>query len=234
MCLILVAFKVEPNFPLVVAANRDEYFARPTSKAHFWPDHGHVFAGRDLQDGGTWMGVSTTGRFAAVANWSFSNEQFPSYRSRGALVREFLLADDTSAEFVRTIKSSQYRGCNFVAYDGIDLVHWSNHGNFVATLDSGCHVISNADFRNNSPRVCFGRNEFEQLPKKSDVNALLALLGPRESPRESDCYVVGDTYGTRASSALLIGTRTIVFSEQQYGPNGVKGTLTVQEIALTA
>lgn len=234
MCLILVAFKVEPSFPLVVAANRDEYFERPSSKAHFWSDHCDVFAGRDLQDGGTWMGVSTAGRFAAVANRSFAKEQNSGYRSRGALVREFLLTDDNSIEFVRTIKPREYRGCNLIVYDGIDLLYWSNHGNLIVTLDPGCHVISNADFRSKSPRASFGLNEFEQLPTKSNVNALLGLLGPRDSPRDSDCFVVGDTYGTRASSVLLIGTSSIVASEQQYGPGGSRGTLSAQEFAVTA
>lgn len=230
MCLILVAYKVESKFPLVVAANRDEYFVRPTSRAHFWSDYPDIFGGRDLQDLGTWMGISTTGRFAAVANWSLANESGSNYRSRGDLVREFLLADDTSLAFVNTINSSEYRGCNLIVYDGTDLVYWSNHSISMKSLEPGCHVITNASFDRRSSRASLGLREFKQLDKKSDVRALLALLGPRDSPHDRGCFIVGDAYGTRASTTLLLGSDTVSFCEQQYGPKAEVGSLTSQEI----
>ena len=234
VCLILVAFKVGQEHPLVVAANRDEYFARPTSAAHYWQDHPNIFGGRDLQEHGTWMGVSTTGRFAAVANWSRTNEQGSDYRSRGDLVREFLLSDNKSLEFVRSIKYSDYRGCNLIVCDGVSLVYWSNHENFFRLCRPGYFAISNASLNNNSPRVKFGRSQFEQLATKQDTNSLLELLGPKEPPQDSDCFVFGETYGTRSSTTLLFSSTTILVNEQQYGPRAEVGTLITEEIALRA
>ena len=232
MCLILVAYRVDSRFPLTVAANRDEYFARPTRRAHFWSDYPDIYGGRDLQDGGTWMGVSRTGRFAAVANWSFSNEKDSDYRSRGDLVREFLRANDNSIEFVNTINPSEYRGCNLIVYDGNDLVYWSNHGTTTMSLDPGCHVITNASFNSRTTRASVALKKFELLDKKNDVKALLALLEPKKPPQDSGCFVFGDTYGTRASTTLLLGSSNVSFCEQQYGPNAALGSLASQEIEL--
>ena len=234
MCLILVAFKVEPQFRLVVAANRDEYFIRPTSKAHFWQDHPDIFAGRDLQEQGTWMGITRSGRFAAVTNRSFTRERASSNRSRGELVREFLLSDNKSSEFVREIEHNKFRGCNLIVYDGIDLVYWSNHGNVTAVLDPGCHAITNENLNSNSSRSSFGRNKLEQLESKHDASALLALLGPRDSPQSNECFIVRGNYGTRASTAVILGENKILVCEQQYGPLGRVGSLTHQEIVLDA
>lgn len=156
VCLILIAFRVDQKYPLLVAANRDEYFARPTSAAHYWSDHPNIFGGRDLQELGTWMGVTTTGRFAAVANWSRNNERASDYRSRGELVRDFLLTEIMSLEYVRSIPFSEYRGCNLIVYDGVDLAFWSNHENFFTEFNSGYHVITNANLDNNSLRAKSG------------------------------------------------------------------------------
>ena len=234
MCLILVAYKVEPHHPLIVAANRDEYFARPTRSAHYWPDHSQLFGGRDLREQGTWMGVSRTGRFAAVTNWSHSNNRSSGFHSRGFLVRDFLISDVASLDFVHAIERDNYRGCNLIVYDGADLVHWSNRSNSANAFGPGIHGFTNASLQCNSPRVSFGRSEFERLTVKQDVDALLALLGPRESPRTNDCFIDGDTYGTRASTAVVFGTNTIIVSEQQYGPRAVVGALTTQEISLVS
>lgn len=234
VCLILVAFKVDQEHPLVVAANRDEYFARPTSAAHYWQDHPNIFGGRDLQEHGTWMGVSTTGRFAAVANWSRNNERTSGYRSRGDLVREFLLAESESLEFVRSIKYIEYRGCNLIVCDGDSLVYWSNHGNFFRSFSPGYYAITNASLYNNSHRVTFGRSQFEHLAIKQDTSALLELLGPKEPPQDSDCFIFGDTYGTRSSTTLFFSSTTILVNEQQYGPRAEVGALITEEITLRA
>lgn len=232
MCLILLAYKVEPNFPLIVAANRDEYFARPTKKAHFWTDHPKIFGGRDLQEKGTWMGVTRTGRVAAVTNWSLTKERPSGYSSRGDLVREFLIADTPSLEFTRAIDPFAYRGCNLIVYDGLDLVHWNNHDHFVRTFDIGFHGITNASLTSNAPRASKGRRKFEQLSTKHDVETLFALLRSRDSKQNSDCFICGDEYGTRTSTILVLGTDSMLVCEQQYGPNAIVGSLTAQEIDL--
>lgn len=230
MCLILLAYHVEPNFPVIVAANRDEYFVRPTRKAHFWTDHPEIFAGRDLQEKGTWMGVTRTGRMAAVTNWSLTCEPSSRYRSRGDLVRKFLIADSTSLDFVQAIDPSDYRGCNLVVYDGIDLVYWNNHDILVEVLDPGLHGITNAGLKSYAPRANNGIKELKRLTDKHDARALLAMLGPRQSKHPDDCFIVGRDYGTRASTTLVIGTDSMSVCEQQYEPNAVVGSLTTQTI----
>lgn len=232
MCLILLAFKVDQKYPLIVAANRDEYFDRPTSTVHYWSDHPNIFGGRDLLEQGSWMGVTTTGRFAAVANWSRNDEQASGYRSRGDLVREFLLAKNQSLEFVRSINCSEYRGCNLIVYDGVNLVYWSNHEDIFTALEPGYHVITNASLNTNSFRAKSGLSQFEKLVTQHDVNALLKLLGPKEPFQDNDCFVFGDTYGTRSSTTLFLGTTTIGVNEQQYGPKAEVGTLIAEEIVL--
>lgn len=232
MCLILLAYQVEPDFPLIVAANRDEHFVRPTRKAHFWTDHPEIFGGRDLQEKGTWMGVTRTGRMAAVTNWSLTREQSSSYRSRGDLVRKFLIAHSPSSDFVRAIDPSDYRGCNLVVYDGRDLVYWNNHDHSVEEIYPGFHGITNASLKGYAPRARNGIRELKRLTAKHDASALLALLGPRRSKHPNDCFIIGREYGTRASTALVIGIDSMSVCEQQYEPNGVVGSLTTQKIDL--
>src|SRR3954471_16008645 len=100
MCLILFAYKVVPNCPLIVAANRDEWFTRPATAARFWDDQPAILAGRDLEAGGTWLGVSRRGRFAALTNFRNANDRRPDAPSRGALVSSFLAGTMTALEFV--------------------------------------------------------------------------------------------------------------------------------------
>ena len=90
MCLLVMAYGVKPSYPLIVAANRDEFFRRPTSAADFWADQPHVLAGRDLEQNGTWMGVTKNGRFAALTNVRDPKAIRPSAKSRGLIVSDFL------------------------------------------------------------------------------------------------------------------------------------------------
>src|SRR5687767_10547471 len=117
MCLIVVAWRVHPDFPLIVAANRDEFHARPAAPAAFWDDHPQILAGRDLEARGTWMGVSRTGRFAAVTNYRGAREP-RAIESRGALVSRFLHSGTCPAEYVKELKGNLYSGFNLLAADG--------------------------------------------------------------------------------------------------------------------
>ena len=232
MCLILGAYRAEPHCPLIIAANRDESFARPALGAHFWPDHPEMFGGRDLKESGTWLGVTRTGRFAAVTNWSHVSENKTGYRSRGDLVREFLIVDASALEFLSTIERGEYRGCNLIVYDGVDLVHWSNQSDSITKFESGIFGITNAHLQANSPRARLGQRKYEQLSSKHSLTGLLSLLAPSETHCSNDCFLVGDSYGTRASTVVIFGTNTILFCEQQFGPSAEMGTQTTQEIRL--
>ena len=103
MCLIVIGWRCRPDLPLVVAANRDEWRDRAAEPAHWWPDHPEILAGRDLKAGGTWMGVTRSGRFAAVTNFRDPSDRRSTARSRGELVTQFLLSPDSPSAFLAAV-----------------------------------------------------------------------------------------------------------------------------------
>ncbi len=113
MCLILFSYKVHPHTPLVIAANRDEFYQRPTEAAHFWPEAPQLLAGKDLQAGGSWMGVNTDGRFAAVTNYRDPAEDKHYPRSRGALVKDFLTGKLNAEDYRPSIDSYYHHFAGF-------------------------------------------------------------------------------------------------------------------------
>src|SRR5215470_12763831 len=124
MCLIVLAWRAHPDFPLVVAANRDEFHARPAAPAEFWSDHPGILAGRDLTARGTWMGVSRSGRFAAVTNYRGGTEPSAA-ESRGALVAKFLETSSPPGAYLDSVekRKTSYSGFNLLVCDGEEL--WS-------------------------------------------------------------------------------------------------------------
>ena len=130
MCLILFAWQQHPEYSLVIAANRDEYHARPSAAAHFWSDQPHILGGRDLQQGGTWLGVTRWGRFAAVTNYRDPNHVVTPAISRGWLVQEFLLGTESPSEYLCEVESCAER------YNGFGLIV-GNRGTIFRTLDGG-------------------------------------------------------------------------------------------------
>ncbi len=128
MCLILFALQQHDDYPLVVIANRDEYYTRPTETAHWWQDTPGIFAGRDLQARGTWMGVNRNGRFAAVTNVREPGKSEPARLSRGKLTRDFLASHGSAEIFIKSIESSaqDYAGFNLLVGDSSGLFFFSN------------------------------------------------------------------------------------------------------------
>ena len=115
MCLILLAWKVHADYPLVVAANRDEFHARPASAAAFWPDHPDILAGRDLQAKGTWLGIARNGRFASVTNYRGGLDP-NAKESRGALVTGFLLGSEFPEVFTSEVSKRKKNYSNTKVY----------------------------------------------------------------------------------------------------------------------
>ena len=148
MCLILFAYQPHAQRRLVVAANRDEFFARPTLGAHWWdggPDHRGrgIYGGRDLEAQGAWLAVSAEGRMAAVTNWTEDRNAPKAPGSRGDLAYRFLSADVAAGDFVAAIDGSLYAGFNFIAYDGEELVYTSNRTGEVRVLEAGVYGLTN-------------------------------------------------------------------------------------------
>ena len=235
MCLVLFAYRVAPGRPLVVAANRDEFYARPTLNAHWWSEVPGLLAGRDRQAGGTWLGVSTAGRFAAVTNFTDFGAGAPP-NSRGALPVNFLGGGETALEFADRIKGECYQGFNLLLWDGRDLVCTSNRG-ATQVLEAGCYALTNAELGARWPKAVEGAARLQcAVEQGADVDALIGLLRNDQPPapglneaasaveaRNTPCFISGDAYGTRASTALIHCGGRVRMAEQAYGPGGSLG-----------
>ena len=243
MCLILVAWRVHPDYPLVVAANRDEFFVRPTAPAAFWKDAPQVLAGRDLEAGGTWMGVTRTGRFAALTNFRDPAQNRSDAPSRGRLVADFLVGDETPQACLARIAphASQCNGYNLLLGDGEALWWSSNMGGQPRPLEPGVYGISNHLLDTPWPKVGAGKTALAQaLDSLPDDEALFALLQDdgihpdEELPQTgipldwerllSSAFVKSPGYGTRGSTVLSIGRDgRVAFDEQTWLPGARRG-----------
>jgi len=203
MCLILLAWRVHPGFPLVVAANRDEFHGRPAARARFWEDDPEVLAGRDLQAGGTWLGVSRGGRFAAVTNYRGGTEPGAA-QSRGNLVTRYL--GGTGVDELEKGKAA-YSGFNLLASDGDELWWLSNRDGGPRRLEPGWYGLGN---------LLLDSAEVE--PHKDRLRTCPLSMEPLFRSLEP-ARIIDARYGTRCSSVLLLGKRT-QFAERAFDADG--------------
>jgi uncharacterized protein with NRDE domain len=213
----------------VVAANRDERHARPAAPARWWQDPESVLAGRDLVAGGTWLGITRTGRVAALTNIHESPPRAAAARSRGELVATFLQGRAPADEFGAELRPvlEQYGAFNLLLYDGERLRYVSNRAPPRA-LRNGIHIFSNADPSVDWPKTRRARAGLEEwLSEPTDASALLELLderAPRHAAREyfqESLFVEGSEYGTRCSTVLTIAqTGAVVFVERRFDGAG--------------
>jgi uncharacterized protein with NRDE domain len=242
VCLIAVAYRVHPDYPLVVAANRDEFYARPSAQAAFWEDDPSILAGRDLDCMGTWLGVTRGGRFAAVTNFRDPSDQRPSAESRGTLVRRFLSGTGSARDFLDDVDSraDAYRGFNLIAYDSEDLCYYSNRGAEPTSLAPGIYGLSNHLLDTPWPKVTRVRDRLGvALEPAPSVEPLLAMMadttmapdgelpntsvGPERERMLSAARIVSASYGTRCSTVVMQSRQgAIRFAERTYGPEGVE------------
>ena len=235
MCLILFAYRTVPARPLVVAANRDEFYARPSRSARYWDDSPHIFGGRDLVAGGTWLAVSTTGRFAAVTNYTdFLRAEEPP-ASRGDLARAFLEGDTAASDYASGFEGARYQGFNLIAFDGVDLVYACNRTGERRVLQPGVYGLANTHLDDVWPKSARGIARLRRIAATATVDDVLEVLrdesahyGPGGSEPESarpatPAFLRGKDYGTRASTAVIVGATGIEFAEQQYGSMGEPG-----------
>lgn len=156
MCIVAIAWQLFDELPLVLLSNRDEFLQRPTKPLHQWSDQ-PIYAGRDSQSGGTWLGVhqvqqseyqqhsfqQQNGRWAAVLNFRDGVQASNDERSRGALVTEFLTGTLSPMDFARKISLQEYAGFNLIIGDAMQAVIVNNRGHAPMPLYAGLHVISN-------------------------------------------------------------------------------------------
>lgn len=245
MCLILVAWRAREDLPLVVAANRDEWRERPTEAAHWWPDDPRLLAGRDLRAGGTWMGVTREGRFAAVTNFRDPSERRSTARSRGTLVTDFLLGSATPLDFLASVATHarEYNGFNLIAGDGRSLWCYGSRDGPPREIEPGVHGLSNHVLDEPWPKVVRGREAMKAALGNPDPAPELFRFLSDEIPaqdaqlpgtgvglewerRLSSALITGADYGTRSSTVYIAGRcARLRFEERTRGPRGeVTGT----------
>lgn len=223
MCLILIAWQAHADYPLVVAANRDEFFARPSAAAAFWPDAPRVLAGRDLEAGGTWLGVARERRFAALTNYREAGKTLTDGRSRGALVADFLTGDASPASYVAAVArhAADYNGFNLFVGDDRTLGCFSNRGaSQPRWLNPGIYGLSNHLLDTPWPKLASAKAAFSAalagLPAEAPFFELLAdreIVADSHLPETgvplewerilSAVFVSSENYGTRASTLLF-------------------------------
>lgn len=239
MCLILFAYRRHPDFPLLIAANRDEYHQRPAQAARFWPESPQLLAGRDLLGGGTWLGVNRNGRFAAVTNFREPGAT-SSERSRGEICVNFLLGATSASRFAGRLSASanQYGGYNLLLWDGDQLCYYSNQNQQQLILEPGIYGVSNGYLDEAWPKVVSGKRALEQALSSQDIlEKCLALLANREQPQDHHLpntgvgleferllaprFILSNDYGTRVSTVLAVPEEgELSFVEQSFAANG--------------
>ncbi|WHY01245.1 NRDE family protein [Neobacillus sp. DY30] len=242
MCLILFAHKVHPEYRLIVAANRDEFYQRPTAPAHFWEDNPEILAGRDLEKMGTWMGVTKKGRFAALTNFRNPNEVTEGKRSRGELVSGALKYDGDIIQYMKSLTRNNevYPGYNLLAGDGDHLYYYSNVGQELGRLTPGIYGVSNHLLNTEWPKVQLGKAGLTEIinNKQSDiVESLLTLLQKADQATDeklpqtgvslelermlSPMFIKSENYGTRSSTVLLMSEKEIHYVERVFSNNEI-------------
>lgn len=247
MCLIAVAWRVHPLYPLALIANRDELHARPTAAAGPDADAPAVHGGRDLQAGGSWLLVSTRGRLAAVTNVRVGLAKDTAARSRGALVRNFVRGTMTADDYFAGVRqdADAYGRFNLMCWDGDALGFATNHPDFEAVpIAPGVHAMSNGTFDAPWPKSTHATqalvswldtHDGRGAPGPEAIAPLFSALaettlapdallpdtgvGPELERMLSPPFVRGERYGTRCSTVVLVGSREIEFVERRFGPD---------------
>lgn len=224
MCLITFAYNIHPEYSLILLANRDEFFQRPSQAVHRWPDAPQILAGRDLEQGGTWLGLNQNGLFATVTNHRNGRDKRDELRSRGDLTRHFLSGSQPATDYLSILEPKQqaYGAFNLLLGDETGLHYLSNRQQSTASVISpGVYGLSNAVLDTPWPKVQKVREGLQGLLAEQEPNreAMLALMQDRErAPDEnlpdtgislewermlSSCFIQSESYGTRAITLLM-------------------------------
>ena len=239
MCLLVFALRKHPRLPLIVAGNRDEFHARPTQAAHWWPDNRSIVGGRDLQAGGSWLAMHRDGRLAAVTNYRDAHREQAGLRSRGHLITDFLAGDVGVVEYLASIEADAYAGFNLLVADDRSAGYLSNRGGGMRELPPGIYGLSNATLDEPWTKVTRTKSRLAGLIDGDDVNetTLMRMLGDREKASADEVqtnglafsmahaltapFIVHPEYGTRCSTVLTIDDAGHAsFLERSFDPDG--------------
>ena len=242
MCLLLVSFNKHPDYPVILAANRDEFYERPTESASFWHDHPSILAGRDLRKGGTWMGVNKDGRIAAVTNYREPSQNKPGAISRGSLVSDYLQGEESAENYIQRamVQSHAYDEFNLLVGDKQSLFFYCSVEDAYLTLKPSLYGISNGNLDCPWPKVEKGKVAMEkviQASEKPEPEKLFDLLADKTVAADSELPSTGvsiewerklsplfvhfESYGTRSSTVLLIDRQgRVSFFERSFDKEG--------------
>ncbi len=223
-------------YRLIIAANRDEFYDRPTAPAAFWEDAPDLMAGRDLRSGGTWLGVTGTGRIAAITNYRDPRREKRDAPSRGHLVSGFLTGFMSIEEYQQFLQreGSTYNGFSLIFGDPGSLRFFSNRNGEPRALVSGIHGLSNHLLDTPWPKVARGKEELARVVAKGETvraEELFAILSDRTVAADellpdtgvgielerllSPLFTIAPAYGTRSSTVILIDRENRVFFSER-------------------
>ncbi|WP_028470535.1 NRDE family protein [Neptunomonas japonica] len=240
MCLITFAYQQHPEYSLIMVANRDEFYARPTLDMHFWKDHPNVLAGKDLQQNGTWLGINKNGKLAAVTNFRDGTSIESNVKSRGALTRRFLTKETPAKTYLQELAtdSSPYGGFNLLLGDTTGLYYCSNKGAPSERIAPGVYGLSNAYLDSSWPKVDAAKQGLVELIKRElSIESLANLLHSKHQAADKDlpntgisyewekqlsaCFINIPSYGTRATTVLLQkNSGETQIAEFRFNPSG--------------
>ncbi|MBX9753444.1 MAG: NRDE family protein [Pseudomonadaceae bacterium] len=238
MCLIVFAWRPGHAVPLLVAANRDEFYARPSAALAHWDEQPGVYAGRDLQAGGTWLGIGPQGRFAALTNLRDPTQPLGA-RSRGELPVGFLGSQLAPEEFLSELQShaGEFSGFNLLVGTAEQLWHYNPRTGAPQQLAAGVYGVSNASLDTPWPKLLRAKSALAEALASEEEDALFSLLTDRQIAADADlpqtgigpeferllssAFICSSSYGTRACTVLKVkagGERLLI--ERSFGPNG--------------
>ncbi|SDI92048.1 NRDE family protein [Natribacillus halophilus] len=237
MCLINFRWQDHSEYKIIIAANRDEFYERPTAPAHFWEDAPELLAGRDLLQHGTWLGITTQGKFAALTNFRDPQQRNPDKISRGAIIKDYLTADTSPRDYMQSLqnKKDDYAGFNLIAGRPDELFHYNNVHDELSKISPGTHGVSNDSLNTPWPKVEKGKHLLNVHTQTNDVETenLFHMLSDTEQAADeslpstgvsldlerklSPLFIKTGDYGTRASTVLLIDKQNqVTFVERSF------------------
>ena len=236
MCILFIAVNQHPLYPLIIAANRDEFHARPTQAAHFWENDNNILAGKDLTAGGTWMGINTKGSIAALTNIRAPGKERENAITRGELVTNFINKNNKQNDYLQTLRSTHdhYNGYNLLFGNIDQLQVYNSFEDTAYELEDGVYGLSNASLNSPWPKLDMGRSALANYCSHADILShehLFELLGnnlpakdeelpdtgiPLELEKKlSSIFIISPEYGTRSSTVLLVDKNKKVYWEER-------------------
>lgn len=237
MCLLIIGINAHPDYSLIIAANRDEFYNRPKLPAHYWYDAPFLLAGKDLKAGGTWMGITKQGKFAALTNY----RDIPSIKenapSRGHIVSDFLFNKNPANDYIEKISSlgNLYNGYNLILGDFFHLFYYSNVNNSRTFLNNGVYGLSNHLLDTDWFKVRESKKNFNEIlsRKNIEVEKLFNLLTDENKAVDNDlpetglgkefekilssAFIKSPVYGTRCSTVIMVDkNKNVTFIERSY------------------